>query len=79
MFKKFDDLLDQLESLSVDFELFNDTFTAIVEGFEFGANEIPKNALCLPNMMLNDMTNKLTSITDRMQSVAREALVNRNA
>lgn len=66
MLKKFEELLPDLEDLSVKMELFNETFKLIAEGCECGASEIPRNALTLPGMMIDDMSKELNSIYNQM-------------
>lgn len=66
MLKSFDELLLDLEELSFEFEMFNSTFKVICEGFEYGVNEIPHEALVMPGMITNKISNELRDITIKM-------------
>lgn len=75
MLKRFDDLLDELEYLSIDCKLLNDTFIAVGEAFEHGANRMPMTALDLPLRELSRINNELERIFNGLHEVSREQRV----
>ena len=73
-----DSIIEKLNDLTIDFEetevelkLLTETFEALDEGFENGANYHPK-ALALPTIMLKKISDRLAEINNDMFSALRK-------
>lgn len=72
MLKKFEDLLPQLDNLSLEMDLIRDNLLAIEEAHSNGANEIPKNSITIPCMLLREKCQKLDALNDAFHKAMRE-------
>ena len=65
------DLTIDFEETEVELKLLTETFEALGEGFENGANYYPK-ALVLPTIMLKKISDRLAEINSDMFSALRK-------